>query len=96
MPVGQQDDREGACGDSLRHLTQTEEDEQAVEATDEGGEIHHHGRCLDGDRRRGKTHQSEQSRDSSGCQEAVEAGGQERKLMEQREQSRTCSSYAES
>ena len=60
------------------------------------GEIHHHGRCLDGDRRRGKTHQSEQSRDSSGCQEAVEAGGQERKLMEQREQSRTCSSYAES
>ena len=73
-----------------------EEDEQAVEATDEGGEIHHHGRCLDGDRRRGKTHQSEQSRDSSGCQEAVEAGGQERKLMEQREQSRTCSSYAES
>lgn len=44
----------------------------------------------------GKTHQSEQSRDSSGCQEAVEAGGQERKLMEQREQSRTCSSYAES
>lgn len=96
MPVGQQDDLEGACGDSLRHPTQTEEDEQAVEATDEGGEIHHHGRCLDGDRRRGKTHQSEQSRDSSGCQEAVEAGGQERKLMEQREQSRTCSSYAES
>ena len=93
---GEQDDREGACGDSLRHPTQTEEDEQAVEATDEGGEIHHHGRCLDGDRRRGKTHQSEQSRDSSGCQEAVEAGGQERKLMEQREQSRTCSSYAES
>ena len=38
------------CGDSLRHLSQVEEDEQAVETTDEGGEIHHHGRCLDGDR----------------------------------------------
>ena len=96
MPVGQQDDREGACGDSLRHPTQTEEDEQAVEATDEGGKYTTMGDVwmeIDEGARPTKANKAEIA---AAAKRRWKQVGEERKLMEQREQSRTCSSYVES